>query len=161
VTDERHTATAERPAPRVSAHFVNNVLAAAASLIDEDPDVARDVLAELGQFLAYGLREDAGPVGAAQELAHAATYVRLQQARFPDRIAAELPGPGEVTGRVVPGTIQQPLAELLGARLREHAGTCLVRLRADEPGALELTVSGADGADARQETINLAGRDAA
>ena len=77
--------------PPVSAHFVNNVLAAAASYIDEDPDYARDVLAELGQFLSYRLREDPAPVSAAQELAHTATFLRLQQARFPDRITVQLP----------------------------------------------------------------------
>ena len=33
----------------VSVHFVNNVLAAAASYIEEDPDAARDVLELLGR----------------------------------------------------------------------------------------------------------------
>ena len=42
--------------PTVSVHFVNNVLAAAASYIEEDPDTARDVLAELGSFLSHRLR---------------------------------------------------------------------------------------------------------
>ena len=96
------------PAPPISAHFVNNVLAAAASYIDEDPDYARDVLAELGQFLSYRLREDPAPVGAAQELAHTATFLRLQQARFPDRITVTLPDAADVRGRVAPGTIQEP-----------------------------------------------------
>ena len=60
---------------------MNNVLAAAASYIEDDPDYARDVLAELGQFLSYRLREDAGPVPISQELAHVDCYLRLQQAR--------------------------------------------------------------------------------
>ena len=53
--------------PPVSVHFVNNVLAAAASYIEEDPDTARDVLAELGAFLSHRLR---GPraVSPAEEL---------------------------------------------------------------------------------------------
>ena len=55
--------------PPVSVHFVNNVLAAAASYIEEDPDTARDVLAELGAFLSHRLR---GPrtVSPAEELDH-------------------------------------------------------------------------------------------
>ena len=119
----------EQPAPNgaasaapISAHFVNNVLAAAASYIDEDPDYARDVLAELGQFLSYRLREDPAPVGAAQELAHTATFLRLQQARFPDRITVALPDAADVLGRVAPGTIQEPVDAALGRRLREEAG---------------------------------------
>jgi two-component system LytT family sensor kinase len=132
---------ASRTAP-ISAHFVNNVLAAAASYIDEDPDHARDVLAELGQFLSYRLREDPSPVGAAQELAHTATFLRLQQARFPDRIAVTLPDAADVRGRVAPGTIQQPVADVLGRRLREESGQLAVTLRPDD-GGLELAVSGA------------------
>jgi LytS/YehU family sensor histidine kinase len=134
-----------RPAtPPISAHFVNNVLAAAASYIDEDPDLARDVLAELGQFLSYRLRSDPGAVSAAQELAHTATYLRLQQARFPDRIQTRLPEPHELGGRVLPGAIQGPLAESLGARLREHPGPCRVTLR-PAPGGLTLELQAPDG----------------
>ena len=116
--------------PPVSAHFVNNVLAAAASYIDEDPDYARDVLAELGQFLSYRLREDPAPVSAAQELAHTATFLRLQQARFPDRITVQLPDATEVFGRV----------------LREEAGPCSVVLSTAADG-LQLSVSGAGAPD--------------
>ncbi len=130
----------------VSVHFVNNVLAAAASYIDEDPDYARDVLAELGQFLSYSLREDRAPVSIAQELAHTATFLRLQQARFPDRITVELPDAAEVFGRVVPGTIQGPIETTLGRRLREEPGPVGVALR-PQAGGLELTVSGAGPPD--------------
>ena len=126
----------------VSAHFVNNVLAAAASYIDEDPDYARDVLAELGQFLSYTLREDRGAVSVAQELAHTATFLRLQQARFPDRITVELPDATEIFGRVSPGAIQGPVETVLGRRLREEAGPIGVTLR-PATGGLELTVTGA------------------
>jgi two-component system LytT family sensor kinase len=132
--------------PPVSAHFVNNVLAAAASYIDEDPDHARDVLAELGQFLSYRLREDRAPVSVAQELAHTATFLRLQQARFPDRITVELPDAAEVFGRVTPGTIQEPVEAALGRLLREEAGPCAVTLRPTS-GGLELEVSGAGPED--------------
>lgn len=134
----------QHPAPPISAHFVNNVLAAAASYIDEDPDYARDVLAELGQYLSYRLRESPGPVSAAQELAHTATYLRLQQARFPGRLDLELPDVADLRGRVDPGTIEQPAAELVGRRLREGPGELAVTLRAQDGGAtVLLAVSGA------------------
>ena len=81
--------------PPVSVHFVNNVLAAAASYVEDDPDQARDVLAELSAFLSYRLRPEPSDVPLAQELDHVGVYVRLQQARFPDRIEASLPDRGE------------------------------------------------------------------
>ena len=136
----------------ISAHFVNNVLAAAASLIEEDPDLARDVLAELGQFLSYRLRETPGPVPVAQELAHVATFVRLQQARFPGRISADLATAGN--GRTVePGALQQPIADALGRRLSAVAGACQLILRADGD-RFALTLSG-PGADPERLEIEL------
>jgi LytS/YehU family sensor histidine kinase len=137
----------------VSAHFVNNVLAAAASLIEEDPDLARDVLAELGQFLSYRLRDVPAPVPISQELGHVATFVRLQQARFPDRISADLESSGG--GRmVIPGSLQRPLAEALGRRLSSDAGPCELTLRAAGDG-YALTLSGAGGSAPEQIEIAL------
>ena len=99
--------------PPVSVHFVNNVLAAAASYIEEDPDTARDVLAELGAFLSHRLR---GPraVSPAEELDHVGVYLRLEQARFPGRIDVELPTVNELPSTSVgAGEIQAPLSEAL------------------------------------------------
>ena len=138
----------------ISAHFVNNVLAAAASLIEEDPDLARDVLAELGQFLSYRLRDVPAPVPVAKELAHVETFVRLQQARFPDRITADV-APPSAGGRLVdPGAIQRPLAEALGQRLTSVAGPCELTLRADGE-RFALTLSGPGGANPEHVAIEL------
>ena len=136
-TPARPAAGAEAPA--VSAHFVNNVLAAAASYIDEDPDQARDVLAELGQYLSYGLRPPA-TVTLAQELEHTATYLRLQQARFPGRIETRLAAGG--TGvPLTSGAVQGPVAAALDERLRSVAGPCVVDLHSAD-GGLELELRG-------------------
>jgi LytS/YehU family sensor histidine kinase len=113
----------------VSVHFVNNVLAAAASYIDEDPDTARDVLAELGAFLSHRLR---GPrfVPAAEELDHVRVYVRLEQMRFPGRVAAELPARDAMPAvRVGPGDVQAPLSEALGRWLSDRPGRVRLALR--------------------------------
>ncbi|HVP03077.1 MAG TPA: histidine kinase [Solirubrobacteraceae bacterium] len=147
--------TAGNGAPPISAHFVNNVLAAAASYIDDDPDLARDVLAELGQFLSYLLRDDRGAVAVSQELAHTATYLRLQQARFPGRITTDLPAPEALAAtRVAPGAIQGPIAEALGRRLRERAGACALTVRPAQ-GGLEVELAGEDGAPAERLAIAL------
>ena len=139
----------------VSAHFVNNVLAAAASYIEDDPEYARDVLAELGQFLAYRLRDEPSPMPASQELAHVATYFRLQQARFPDRIEADLSqASGGSSQRVLPGTLQRAVSEALGRRLSEHSGPCRVVLRAAGED-FELELSAPDGGGAERVAIAL------
>ncbi len=147
---QQQTATAP-----ISAHFVNNVLAAAASYIEDDPEFARDVLAELGQFMSYCLREDPSPVPISKELVHVATYLRLQQARFPERIDVLLPPDGTVSGRrVTPGSVQRPLAQALSRRLGEHSGRCEVALRTSGED-LEVTVGSPGDADPERVPIAL------
>ena len=128
----------------VSAHFVNNVLAAAASYIDEDPDQARDVLAELGQFLAYGLRPAPAPATLSQELEHTATYLRLQQARFPGRLELHLAadaGEHAAGAPLTAGVVRGRVAQALEQRLRTIPGPCVVDLHPDGD-ALELELRG-------------------
>ena len=129
--------------PPVSVHFVNNVLATAASYIDEDPDAARDVLAELGAFLTHRLRAPR-TVSPADELEHVAVYVRLEQARFPGRIDAELPPPGELPAMTtVPGAVQAPVSEALERWLGQAPGRVRVALRARN-GGLDLQLDRPD-----------------
>jgi two-component system, LytTR family, sensor kinase len=124
--------------PPVSVHFVNNVLAAAAGYIEDDPDEARDVLALLSQFLSYRLRTVADLVPVAQELDHVTTYLRLEQARFPDRIAVELPRAAELPdAEVGRAAVQAQIADALGRRLGDRAGACRLTLRV-RPGRREL-----------------------
>jgi LytS/YehU family sensor histidine kinase len=119
----------------VSVHFVNNVLATAASYIEEDPERARDVLAELGAFLTHRLR---GPraVPLTEELEHVRVYVRLEQARFPERVVAELPRDAEFPRiKVVPGDLQAPVADVLDRWLTTHTGAVRLALRPRDDGA--------------------------
>jgi two-component system LytT family sensor kinase len=130
----------------VSVHFVNNVLAAAASYIEEDPETARDVLAELGAFLSHRLRASR-VVAPTEELEHVRVYLRLEQARFPGRIEVELPAAGDLpTARIAPGDVQAPLSLALERWLAQQPGRVRLALRArgdaldlqldrpDEPG---------------------------
>ena len=124
----------------VSVHFVNNVLAAAASYIEEEPDTARDVLAELGAFLSHRLR---GPrvVSTAEELEHVGVYLRLEQARFPGRLEIELPASRDLPqARIHPGGVQAPVSDAIERWLRQQPGRVrddaldLQLDRPDEPG---------------------------
>jgi LytS/YehU family sensor histidine kinase len=127
----------------VSVHFVNNVLAAAASYIEEDPDNARDVLAELGAFLSHRLRAPR-VVSPAEELEHVGVYLRLEQARFPGRIEVELPAARDLpSGRIGPGDVQAPLSQALGRWLAKQPGRVRVALRVRDD-ALDLQLDRPD-----------------
>jgi two-component system LytT family sensor kinase len=144
------------PAP-VSLHFVNNVLAAAASYIEVQPDTARDVLAGLGAFLSHRLRPTR-IVPLAQELDHVAVYVRLEQARFPGRLEAELPPAGGVPAiDCVPGEVQAPLADALGRWLGQRHGRVRLALRARLDGsALEAQFDEPDDPASTAERVRIA-----
>jgi two-component system sensor histidine kinase LytS len=141
----------------VSVHFVNNVLAAAASYIDVEPDTARDVLAELGAFLSHRLRP-ARNVSLVQELDHVAVYVRLEQARFPGRLEAELPAIDSLPpAECAPGDVQAPLSEALGRWLGERAGRVRLSLRARLDGStLEAQIDDPDMPASSAERVRIA-----
>jgi two-component system sensor histidine kinase LytS len=136
-------------------HFINNVLAAAASYIEEDPDTARDVLAELGAFLSHRLR---GPrtVTPAEELEHVGVYLRLEQARFPGRVEAELPAAADLPAtQIVPGEIQAPLSEALNRWLAQQPGRVRVAVRTRDD-ALDLQLDRPDEPGEPGERVRIA-----
>jgi LytS/YehU family sensor histidine kinase len=141
----------------VSVHFVNNVLAAAASMIEVEPDHARDVLADLGAFLSHRLRP-ARIVPLAQELEHVATYARLEQARFPGRLEAELPAPRDLpSAQCTPGEVQAPVAAAVGRWLGEHNGRIRLALRARLDGSsLEAQLDQPDDPSVAGERVRIA-----
>ena len=141
----------------VSVHFVNNVLAAAASYIEVEPDTARDVLAGLGAFLSHRLRP-ARIVPLAQELDHVAIYMRLEQARFPGRLEVELPAAERVPSTpCVPGEVQAPLADAVGRWLGERPGRVRVALRTRLDGAsLEAQLDEPDDPGVTAERVRIA-----
>jgi two-component system, LytTR family, sensor histidine kinase LytS len=140
----------------VSVHFVNNVLAAAASYVEVEPDTARDILAGLGAFLSHRLR-DARAVPLSQELDHVATYLRLEQARFPGRLEAELPpAAGLPAVECSPGAVQAPLADALERWLGRRTGRVHVALRARLDGsALEAQFDEPDDPSSTAERIRI------
>lgn len=153
---DAHNPTDSGAAP-VSVHFVNNALAAAASLIEVEPDAAREVLADLGAFLSHRLRP-ARIVPLSQELEHVATYVRLEQARFPGRVEVELPGAQELpAAQCVPGEVQAPVAAAVDRWLGERRGRVRLALRARLDGtSLEARLDEPDDPSVAGERVRVA-----
>ncbi|MGZ6641469.1 MAG: histidine kinase [Solirubrobacteraceae bacterium] len=137
----------------MSVHFVNNVLAAAASYIEEDPDAARDALAELGAFLTHRLRPPRA-VGLQEELDHVGVYLRLQEFRFPGRLDAELPADGLPRLVVGAGDLQRPVGAALDGWLARRPGRVRVRLRADGE-QIELRLDAPDTPDVEPELVSI------
>jgi two-component system LytT family sensor kinase len=112
-TQEERLARAELRALRaqISPHFVYNALAAVAGHIHTDPEEARELLTEFAEFTRYAFRTERPYVTLADELQYVEKYLRLERARFGDRLEVRVQVAPEVLGTVVPVLSIQPLVE--------------------------------------------------
>lgn len=134
--------TAKRPAAgtptlpevrRVSPHFLNNALAAVSSFVEVDPGRASAMLADLGEYLRYALDDDRRRVSLADELAFVRTYVRIEQARFGDRVDVRITT--DAASAQIPVRAGAVQAAVQRALEREHRVGGEVRIRVAATGA--------------------------
>jgi two-component system LytT family sensor kinase len=95
----------------ISPHFVYNSLAAIASYIHSRPEEARELLTEFAAFTRYAFRGERPHVTLADELHYVEKYLRLEQARFGERLRLRVRVAPEVLHAVVPVLSLQPLIE--------------------------------------------------
>jgi two-component system LytT family sensor kinase len=110
---EERLAQAELRALRaqISPHFIYNALAAVAGDIHARPDEARELLIDFAEFTRYLFRDGRPYVTLGEELAHVERYLRLEQARFRDRLHVRIDVPRNTRAAVVPTLSIQPLVE--------------------------------------------------
>ncbi len=96
---------------QISPHFIYNALAAIASYIHSNPDEARELLTEFAEFIRYAFRGQSPYVTLADELRYVEKYLRLERARFGDRLTVRIEVAPEVLQAVVPVLSVQPLVE--------------------------------------------------
>ncbi|HTX46329.1 MAG TPA: histidine kinase [Solirubrobacteraceae bacterium] len=96
---------------QISPHFVYNALAAIAGYIHSNPEEARELLTEFAEFTRYAFRGQSPYVTLADELNYVEKYLRLERARFGDRLEVRLQVAPEVLQAVVPVLSVQPLVE--------------------------------------------------
>jgi two-component system LytT family sensor kinase len=96
---------------QISPHFIYNALAAIAGYIHSNPEEARELLTEFAEFTRYAFRSRSPYVTLADELGYVEKYLRLERARFGDRLEVRLQVPPEVLQTVVPVLSVQPLVE--------------------------------------------------
>jgi two-component system LytT family sensor kinase len=128
---EERLAQAELRALRaqISPHFIYNALAAVAGDIHARPDDARELLTDFAEFTRYLFRDRRPYVTIADELAHVDRYLRLEQARFRDRLHVTVDVPPPVLFAVVPAMSIQPLVEnAVRHGVERRAGTGRVQI---------------------------------
>jgi two-component system, LytTR family, sensor kinase len=96
---------------QISPHFVYNALAAVAGHIHSDPEEARELLTEFAEFTRYAFRTERPYVTLADELQYVEKYLRLERARFGERLEVRVQVAPEVLAAVVPVLSLQPLVE--------------------------------------------------
>ncbi len=142
---------------RISPHFIYNSLAAIASYIHSRPDSARALLAEFAEFTRYAFRGERPYVTIAEELHYVEKYLRLEQARFGDRMKVRVHVDPEVLQTVVPVLSLQPLVEnAVKHGVEERAGKRTIEIFAiDRDSDVEIRVVD-DGVGMKPEDIAAA-----
>ena len=147
---------------QISPHFVYNALAAVASYIHSRPEEARELLTDFAEFTRYAFRRERPHVHLADELTYVEKYLRLEHARFGDRLRVRLEVAPEILQAVVPVLSLQPLVEnAVRHGVEPRSGDAHVTIVGSDLGAdVELRVSD-DGpgldAEAARAALNGAG----
>jgi two-component system, LytTR family, sensor kinase len=114
---------------QISPHFIYNALAAVASFIHSRPEEARELLIEFAEFIRYAFARQRAYVTVADELRYAEKYLRLEQARFGERLKVRVQVDPEVLQAVLPVLSLQPLVENAvrhGVESRADGGTVAI-----------------------------------
>ncbi len=121
---------------QISPHFIYNSLNAIASFINTDPAQARELVLEFADFTRYSFRRHGEFTTVADELGSIDSYLRLERARFGDRLRVTLQIAPEVLSTVVPFLSIQPLVENAvrhGLEAKEGGGR--ITITAEDSGA--------------------------
>jgi two-component system LytT family sensor kinase len=96
---------------QISPHFIYNALTAVANSIHEGPDEARELLSDFAEFIRYAFRSERPYVTLQDELYYVEKYLRLEEARFGEKLQIRVEVAPEVLPVVVPALSLQPLVE--------------------------------------------------
>lgn len=127
---------------QISPHFIYNSLNAIASFINSDPAKARELVLEFADFTRYSFRRHGDFTTVAEELQSIDSYLKLERARFGERLRVTLQIAPEVLSTVVPFLSIQPLVEnAVHHGLEGKEGGGRITIEASDQGAFaEITV---------------------
>src|SRR6476469_4024519 len=139
---------------QISPHFVYNSLAAIASFVRTDTEQARELLLEFADFTRYAFRRGGEFTTLADELSNVERYLRLEQARFGDRLQISLLVAPEVLSVAVPYLVLQPLVEnAVRHGLAERTGPGHIVITAEDGGSEALLSVEDDGVGSDPEVV--------
>ncbi|MGR0218390.1 sensor histidine kinase [Agromyces sp. ZXT2-6] len=127
---------------QISPHFIYNSLNAIASFINTDPAKARELVLEFADFTRYSFRRAGDFTTVAEELRSIDSYLKLERARFGERLRVTLQVAPEVLSTVIPFLSMQPLVENAvrhGLEAKEGGGRITITAR-DAGAFAEITV---------------------
>lgn len=133
LTEEVHSKEMAFLQTQIEPHFLYNTLNVIISLCRIDPERAREVLLDFSDFLrhSFDFNDSRRLVKLKDELTYVKTYVRIEQARFKDKLNViyEL---DETTILKIPPLILQPLVENAinhGVKKRKGVGRIVLRVK--------------------------------
>jgi len=142
---------------QINPHFFFNTLNTIASLLEDDPDAAEEVLHRLAGLFRYTFKaSDSAAVTLSEELEFTRNYLAIERARFGDRLQVEWDIDPESTAIPVPGLLLQPLVEnAIGHGIAPRVEGGLVRISSrlvDRTLHLDVVDDGV-GINGRQEDL--------
>jgi signal transduction histidine kinase len=98
---------------QINPHFLFNAFNSIAALVRTRPDEAETVVEDLSALFRYALQasKDGGMATVGRELTAARRYLRVEKARFRDRLAVRIDVPEDLRAVPLPGMTLQPLVE--------------------------------------------------
>jgi signal transduction histidine kinase len=97
---------------RINPHFFFNTLNTISSLVEDDPQAASEMVETLAELFRYTFKAaESRPVPLEEEIDFVRRYLRIEQARFGDRLRVVQELEPDALRVPVPGLILQPLVE--------------------------------------------------
>lgn len=97
---------------RINPHFFFNTLNTISALVEDDPQAASEIVETLAELFRYTFKAAGSrPVPLEEEIDFVRRYLRIEQARFGDRLAVVHELEPDALRVPVPGLILQPLVE--------------------------------------------------
>jgi two-component system LytT family sensor kinase len=138
---------------QISPHFLFNTVSTIAAFVSTDPPRARDLLIVFAEFARYSL-QSVTETTLGEELENIERYLKLQRARFGERLRVQLHIAPDVRSVVLPFLAVQQLVDNAvrnGIEPQQHGGTviisadavdhdCVITIEDDGPGKADADV---------------------